>query len=45
MSKGKFLYKKSDFYFKNINDIIPNESKDKCFDVEEVEVYKIIKNE
>ena len=44
MWKGKFLYRKSDIYFKEINNIIPNEGKNRFFDVEEVEVYKIIMN-
>ena len=42
MSQGTFLYKNNDFYSNNFNEIIPNERKDKCFDVEEVEVYKIL---
>ena len=44
MSQGEFLYKTkdSDIYFKDINTIIPHKKENRYFDVEEVEVYKII---
>ena len=46
MSQAKFYYKSNndDIFFKDFNDIIPNERKHKVFDVEEVEVYKILFN-
>ena len=40
MSQGDYQYSNSN-YFENYNDIIPNEKKNRSFDVEEVEVYKI----
>ena len=46
MNNGKFLYRiGDDIYFENINDIIPNDKKDRNFKVEEVEIYKISFNE
>ena len=44
MSQGEFLYKtkEKDIFFENFNEIIPNNGKDRFFDVEEVEVYKIL---
>ena len=43
MSQGEFIYSRSDReYFGNINDIIPNEAKGRYFDVEEVEIYKLV---
>ena len=42
MSQGNFLF--DDNYFENFTDIIPNEKKEKFFDLEEVEVYKLIFN-
>ena len=46
MSQGEFLYKekKKDIYFKDFNKIIPNNGKNRFFDVEEVEIYKILFN-
>ena len=41
MSQGYFMYSKS-LYFENFNEIIPNEGKDKLFDVKEVEIYNIL---
>ena len=41
MSQGYFYYSKS-LYFENFNEIIPNDGKDKFFDVEEVEIYNIL---
>ena len=41
MSQGYFLYSTT-LYFENFNQIIPNEGKDRLFDVEEVEIYNII---
>ena len=41
MTQGEFLY--SGDYFKEYHEIIPNEKKNRFFDVEEVEVYKIYK--
>ena len=41
MSQGYFYYSKN-LYFENFNEIIPNEGKDKYFDVEEVEIYNIL---
>ena len=40
MSQGKILLKKR--IFSNYNEIIPNNGEDRYFDVEEVEVFKII---
>lgn len=46
MNNGNFLYRiGDDIYFENINDIIPNDKKDRNFKVEEVEIYKISFNE
>ena len=42
MSQGNFFF--DDNHFENFADIIPNEKKEKFFDLEEVEVYKIIFN-
>ena len=44
MNQGKFLYKEKDIHFEDFNGIIPNEGKDKNFEIEEVEVYKNIFN-
>ena len=46
MSQGQFLYKENpgDTYFEGINEIIPNENKDRFFNVKEVEVYKLTFN-
>ena len=46
MTQCEFMYKysNSDIYFKDYNEIIPNERKDRFFGVEEVEIYKIIIN-
>ncbi len=42
MSQGEFCYyNEDDNYFNNFEEIIPNEKKDKFFDLDEVEVYKI----
>ena len=41
MSQGFFLYSTT-LYFENFNEIIPNEGKDRYFDVEEVEIYNIL---
>jgi len=41
MNNGRFVYKRNDTFFENINDIIPNEKKDRYFNIEEVEIYKI----
>ena len=43
MSQGEFLYFSdiNKIYFENFNEIIPNDKKNRFFDVEEVEVYKI----
>jgi len=40
MTQGEFLYH-NDIYFENFNEIIHNNKKDRFFNVEEVEVYKI----
>ena len=43
MSQGEFAYSRSGWeFFGNINDIIPNEGKSRLFDIEEVEIYKLI---
>ena len=42
MSQGNFLFN-ADF-FENLTEIIPNQGREKFFDLEEVEVYKIIFN-
>ena len=39
MTQGEFLY--NDIYFENFNEIIPNENKNRFFNVDEVEIYKI----
>ena len=41
MTQGEFLY--YNYYFEDIYEIIPHEEKDRFFDVEEVEIYKIYK--
>ena len=43
LTQGEFLYREKidEIYFENINDIIPNENKDRFFKVEEIEVYKL----
>ena len=41
MSQGYFLYSTT-LYFEKFNEIIPNEKKDRFFDVDEVEIYNII---
>ena len=43
MSQGEFIFN-SNINFNNFNEIIPNEKKDRFFDVEETEVFKIIFN-
>ncbi len=43
MSKGEFQFSREGYeFFGNINDIIPNEGKNRFFDVDELEVYNII---
>ena len=42
MSQGEFLYYKEKSYFNDFNEIIPNDNKERFFDVDEVEIYKII---
>ena len=44
MSQGRFAYKfnETELIFQDFNEIIPNERKSKFFDVEEVEIYKIM---
>ena len=45
MSQVKFFYRTiKESAFENYNNIIPNEGKDRLFDVEEVEIYKIFVN-
>jgi len=46
MTQGEFLYKNkvSEQYFENINEIIPHNNKDRFFNIDEVEVYKIKSN-
>ena len=45
MSQGEFVYKnKENESFYNFNEVIPNEKKNRFFNVEEVEIYKIILN-
>ena len=46
MPQAKFYYKSNhdDIFFKGFIDIIPIERKHKVFDVEEIEVYKILFN-
>ena len=41
MSKGDYQYGSGD-YFENYNEIIPNEKNTKTFNVEEVEIFKIL---
>ena len=41
MSQGYFLFSTT-LYFENFNEIIPNEGKDRFFDVDEVEIYNIL---
>jgi len=42
LTQGYFYYKnKNDICFENYNEIIPNEKKDRLFDVKEVEIYQI----
>ena len=43
MSQGEFMYYK-DTTFIDFNNIIKNERKDRFFDVQEIEVYKLIFN-
>ena len=41
MSKGEFQFSREGYeFFGNINDIIPNEGKNRFFDIDELEVYK-----
>ena len=40
MNQGEYQFSSSN-YFKDYNDIIPNDGKGKFFDVKEVEIYKI----
>jgi len=43
MSKGEFQFSREGYeFFGNIDDIIPNEGKNKFFDIDELEVYNII---
>ena len=43
MSEGEFIYNRiGQEFYGNIDDIIPNEGKSRFFDVEEVEIYKLI---
>jgi len=43
MSQGEFIYSREGWeFYGNINDIIPNEGKSRYFDVEEVEIYKLL---
>ena len=42
MSQGEYLVQGS--CFENYNRLIPNEGKDRFFDVEEIEIFKIISN-
>ena len=41
MSQGYFLYSTT-LYFENFNAILPNDGRDRFFDVDEVEIYKIV---
>jgi len=42
LSQGYFYYKnKNDISFENYNEIIPNEKKNRLFEVKEVEIYQI----
>ena len=40
LSQGDFHIRSDDIYINNFNEIIPNEGKNRLFDVEEVEIYK-----
>ena len=40
MTQGEYQVR-NDIYINNFNEIIPNEGKNRFFDVEEVEVFKI----
>ena len=43
MSQGEFVFSRVVWeFYGNINDIIPNEGKSRYFDVEEVEIYKLL---
>ena len=43
MSEGEFIYNRIGWeFYGNIDDIIPNKGKSRFFDVEEVEIYKLI---
>ena len=43
MSQGEFAYSRTGWeFYGDINDIIPNEGKSRFFDVNEVEVYKLV---
>ena len=44
MSQGRFAFfsDKKEIHFKNFNEIIPNKKESRYFDIEEVEIYKII---
>ena len=41
LSQGNFHIRSNDIYIDNFNEIIPNEGKERVFDVEEVEIYKV----
>ena len=41
MTQGEFLYKGDDIIFENFNEIIQHENKNRFFNVDEVEVYKM----
>ena len=41
MSQAYFLYSTT-LYFENFNAILPNDGRDRFFDVDEVEIYKIV---
>ena len=41
MSQGYFLFSTT-LYFENFNAILPNDGRDRFFDVDEVEIYKIV---
>jgi len=41
LSQGCFDYKNKSMCFENCNEIIPNEKKDRLFDVKEIEIYQI----
>ena len=43
MSQGEFVFSREGWeFYGNINDIIPNEGKSRYFEVEEVEIYKLL---